>query len=364
MAQPISAHLPVFVAEMEDVRPFAKLLRGIGLKHNAILDATENLVTVTVEDARTLCAAAYIPSHIFSSWTFRRTDSPATFEFSLDSLLQCLNIFGNAGSSGRENISNLRSKRRWAGEAENPTGEGSGSGGGADEGRRWAKEKKGMTGMRMEWMGPGYELNLLLRDESKGPTTTCALRTLDPEEILNPIFDQNERALYVIMRSDWLRDALLDLPPSSSRITLSAIPPHDRGRGRSHGGGGDNDSPEPEVNADVTTSTIRTGRRIDEMGQFSIQAEGDFGSVELDYPNDKEVMQRFICVDEGISFSYHSAHFAHLSRALQNSIKVCLEIQSDGFLSAQIMMAEGEELGEHGGLLHYKMQALEDEILN
>ncbi|AAW41976.2 expressed protein [Cryptococcus deneoformans JEC21] len=362
MTQPNNAHLPVFVAEMEDVRPFAKLLRGIGLKHNAILDATDNLVTVTVEDARTLCAAAYIPSHIFSSWTFRRTDFPATFEFSLDSLLQCLNIFGNAGSSGKENISNLRSKRRWAGEAENPTGEGSGSGGGADEDRRWAKERKGMTGMRMEWMGPGYELNLLLRDESKGPTTTCALRTLDPEEILNPIFDQNERALYVIMRSDWLRDALLDLPPSSSRITLSAIPP--RAHGRGHDGDGGNDSPEREMNADVTTSTIRTGRRIDEMGQFSIQAEGDFGSVELDYPNDKEVMQRFICVDEGISFSYHSAHFAHLSRALQNSIKVCLEIQSDGFLSAQIMMAEGEELGEHGGLLHYKMQALEDEILS
>lgn len=56
--------------------------------------------------------------------------------------------------------------------------------------------------------------------------------------------------------------------------------------------------------------------------------------------------------------SYHSAHFAHLSRALQNSIKVCLEIQSDGFLSAQIMMAEGEELGEHGGLLHYKVRPL------
>lgn len=166
------------------------------------------------------------------------------------------------------------------------------------------------------------------------------------------------------MRSDWFRDALLDLPPSSSRITLSAIPPRDRGRGRGHGSGSGNDSPEPERNADVTAnSTIRTGRRIGEMGQFSIQAEGDFGSVELDYPNDKEVMQRFICVDEGISFSYHSAHFAHLSRALQNSIKVCLEIQSDGFLSAQIMMAEGEKLGEHGGLLHYKMQALEDEVL-
>lgn len=52
----------------------------------------------------------------------------------------------------------------------------------------------------------------------------------------------------------------------------------------------------------MANSMIRTGIRIGEMGQFSIQAEGDFGSVELDYPNDKEVMQRFICVDEGISF--------------------------------------------------------------
>lgn len=304
-------------------------------------------------------AAAYIPSHIFSSWTFRRTDFPATFEFSLDSLLQCLNIFGNAGSSGKENISNLRSKRRWAGEAENPTGEGSGSGGGADEDRRWAKERKGMTGMRMEWMGPGYELNLLLsvrflpsfrtvctllligvvsvlvcvpclyfgdigetnpkvprRHALYVPSTRKKFSTqyltkmsgmfISPLPLLNFISKliampgQPNSALYVIMRSDWLRDALLDLPPSSSRITLSAIPP--RAHGRGHDGDGGNDSPEREMNADVTTSTIRTGRRIDEIGQFSIQAEGDFGSVELDYPNDKEVMQRFICVDEGISF--------------------------------------------------------------
>lgn len=207
---------------MEDVRPFAKLLRGIGLKHvrllnvhlmpgsdrsqNAILDATEDLVTVTVEDARTLCgtplsscticdmktltaigctkspAVAYIPSHIFSSWTFRRTDFPATFEFSLDSLLQCLNIFGNAGSSGRENISNLRSKRRWAGEAENVAGEG----GGADEERRWAKERKGMTGMRMEWMGPGYELNLLLY-----------VRYL-PSFLFNPLYIPADRVVFVL----------------------------------------------------------------------------------------------------------------------------------------------------------------------
>lgn len=127
-------------------------------------------------------AVAYIPSHIFSSWTFRRTDCPATFEFSLDSLLQCLNIFGNAGSSGRENISNLRSKRRWAGEAENAAGEG----GGGDEERRWAKERKGMTGMRMEWMGPGYELNLLL-----------CVRHL-PSFLFNPLYILADRVAFVL----------------------------------------------------------------------------------------------------------------------------------------------------------------------
>lgn len=30
--------------------------------------------------------------------------------------------------------------------------------------------------------------------------------------------------LYLIMKSEWFRDALADLPPSSSKITLTATP--------------------------------------------------------------------------------------------------------------------------------------------
>ena len=93
----------------------------------------------------------------------------------------------------------------------------------------------------------------------------------------------------------------------------------------------------------------------------------------LDYPDDKEVMDRFDCEDE-VSFryvphhsrcsnnrlkqcSYHSSHFALLSRALSQSIKICLQIESSGFLCVQIMMpvSENVPLGGHSGILEFKV---------
>ncbi|WVQ76573.1 hypothetical protein IAR50_006245 [Cryptococcus sp. DSM 104548] len=335
---------PVFVAETEDVREFARLLRGVGLKHNAIMEVQENMMIVTVEDSRTLCALSYIPTTIFSSWTFHQpTDDPPMFEFSLDSMLQCLNIFGNAGSSGKD--FNIKAKKRWAGEGDglNISGEG------GDDDRRYTRDKRGMTGMRMEWMGPGYELTLLLQDEHKGPTTTCSLRTLEPEEILNPSFHVEDLNLNMIMQSESFRNALLDLPPSSNRITITAKPPYD-GEGS-----------EGEADADESGGNARRRRKVrHEQGQFTIKAEGDLGTVELEHPNDRDIMQSFACVEGGMKYSYHSVHFSHLAKALQGSIKICLQIDDEGVLNAQIMVAEGDEIGGHRGLLEYKMQALEE----
>ena len=80
------------------------------------------------------------------------------------------------------------------------------------------------------------------------------------------------------------------------------------------------------------------------------------GLYQLDYPNDKEVMDRFDCEDT-VSFSYHSAHFALLSRALNQSIKICLQVESTGFLCIQIMMpvGEGVPMGQHSGILEFKV---------
>ncbi|KAK6903248.1 hypothetical protein L486_06710 [Kwoniella mangroviensis CBS 10435] len=335
--------LPVLVAETNDVRPFARLLRGIGLRHNAVMEISEAGFAVTVEEVRTLCAIAWIPTSLFTSFTYNQPSIPATFEFNLDSLLQCLNIFGNAGpTSSNTATSAVKSKRRWAGEGEV----------GVDEDNeeyqvsgRKGKERK--TGMRMEWTGQGHDLNVLLSDDSRGPTTTCELRTMEPEELMNAQFDPDDMALYVIMKSEWLRDALFDLPPSCTRITLLAHPPKE---------------PIPPREPNATVSSIGRRERRAEVGQFTILAEGDFGMTELDYPNDKEVMDKFDCAEK-VKFSYNSSHFALLHRALHQSLKVCLQIEKSGFLCVQIMMplSENVEIGGHSGILEFKMHALEED---
>jgi cell cycle checkpoint protein len=55
--------------------------------------------------------------------------------------------------------------------------------------------------------------------------------------------------------------------------------------------------------------------------------------------------------------SYHSSHFALLSRALHQSIKIALMVESSGFLCVQIMMPVGDKvgLGEHQGILEFKV---------
>ncbi|WWD16204.1 hypothetical protein CI109_100630 [Kwoniella shandongensis] len=345
-----NSDLPVLIAETNDVRPFARLLRGIGLKHNAVMEISEAGFAVTVEEVRTLCAIAWIPTNLFTSFTYNPPSTPATFELSLDALLQCLNIFGNAGSSAMSSGAGGggRGKRRWAGEGE------VGPGGGGDDVEDVGERRRGgggggekRTGMRMEWKGLGYDLSILLSDDARGPTTTCNLKTLEPEELMNAQFDPDQTALYLIMKSEWFRDALLDLPPSSTRITLLATPPKES---------------VPPHQPDATISSNGRHRHRAEVGQFSIQSEGDFGMTELDYPNDKEVMDKFDC-EKRVSFSYHSSHFALLHRALHQSVKICLQIEHSGFLCVQIMMplGEGVPVGGHSGILEFKMHALEEE---
>ncbi|OCF40635.1 hypothetical protein I317_05567 [Kwoniella heveanensis CBS 569] len=341
-------NLPVLVAETHDVRPFARLLRGIGLKHNAVMEISEAGFAVTVEEVRTLCAIAWIPSNLFQKFEFNPPEIPATFELSLDALLQCLNIFGNAGSvpgsgagpsSAGGGSGGGRGKRRWAGEGEgSDIDDEAGHGGPGDISRR--KEGK-RTGMIMTWPGVGRDLSVILSDDSRGPTTNCELRLLDPEELMNAQFDQDNVALYLIMKSEWFRDALLDLPISSTRITLISTPPKA--------------APPPEQPGATISSNGRYRHRA-EVGQFKIEAEGDFGKTELDYPNDKEVMDKFEC-EERVQFSYHSSHFALLSRALHQSVKICLQIEKTGFLCVQIMMPleKNVEVGGHSGILEFKV---------
>ncbi|ORY30003.1 Rad1/Rec1/Rad17 [Naematelia encephala] len=336
----------VLLAETNDVRPFARLLKGIGLKHNAVMTVSDAGFEVTVEEVKTLFAIAWIPTNLFQTFEYTPLPSgePACFEISLDALLQCLNIFGNASTSatvGPVLPAATRNRRRWAGEGEGGEGD-------LDDAAEWRpRGKERRTGMRMSWMGPGSPLSMLLQDDARGPMTNCELTVLEPEDLVNQPFNSDDCVLYLIMKSEWFRDALLDLPPSSTRITLVATP---------------RDQPVPPEQPNATGSSNARHKQRADVGNFSIQAEGDFGKTELDYPNDKDVMDRFDC-QEQVSFSYHSAHIAMLSRALNASIKICLQIESSGYLCVQIMMPVSENLptGNHSGILEFKMNPLDEE---
>lgn len=68
------------------------------------------------------------------------------------------------------------------------------------------------------------------------------------------------------MKSEWFRDALADLPPSSSKITLAATP---------------RNQPLPEDQPAATASSNARRDHRAEVGNFSIKAEGDFGTTEV-----------------------------------------------------------------------------------
>lgn len=112
---------------------------------------------VTVDEVKSLCATAWIPTNIFTTFSYPDDADAECFEISLDALLQCLNIFGNAGAGAAPGGGAGRGRKRWAGDAE----DGADKDAAADEDWRVRGRDK-RTGMRLTWGGPGFPLSILL----------------------------------------------------------------------------------------------------------------------------------------------------------------------------------------------------------
>ncbi|GHJ85253.1 hypothetical protein NliqN6_1655 [Naganishia liquefaciens] len=283
----------------------------------------------------------------------------AEFEVNLKHWIECLNIHGNGGvGSGITNSSNFgaegdsgntgsRGKKRWIMDDDDPgASRGFGAGGGARE-----KDMRN-TSLIMTWQGEGEPLTMLLKDDDgRSPTTRCMLNLLDPEEVLDEVFEQERMVSHVIMKSTWLQEALADLDPSCSKITITIAPPADNGDDAADG---------------ADPYRIPRRRKLsarEKAGIFRLEAVGNFGKTELDYPNDKDVMDVFLC-SEFQRFSYAYNTFILCQKALQTSIKVSLRTDDDGFLSLQLMMpkpAFKELEGKDFGIIEFKMKALQDD---
>ncbi|KAF8638844.1 hypothetical protein AX17_001902 [Amanita inopinata Kibby_2008] len=354
---------PILAASVYDVRYFTALLKGVNFANRATVTITKIGLTVTVEEARTLLGTTFIFANLFDEYTYRQaafdesTDElqnagseNVAFEIPLTTLIECLGIFGSAGMSS----SSGGSHRKWkAVDEESELGD-------RDEDNNIPKEQKRVgswprrgiesyfgsgpekkTSMRLLYAGAGSPLTLLLAEDATGPTTTCEITTFEPEPILDLEFDNSKLLLKIILKSSWLRDALTEIDPSCERITLISNPSDE-------------------------TAPLRVEpkkRIITEKSILRIQAEGAFGSIQMDYPNDKDVLETFECMGS-LEFSYRFNYIARTLRALQSSTKTSLRIDEDGLLSLQFLMPSSRMREDDSpGFIEFKCLALDEELL-
>jgi len=150
----------------------------------------------------------------------------------------------------------------------------------------------------------------------------------------------------IFKSSSWLRDALSELDPSCERITFISNPA-----------------------ADVAKSAGQPRGVIGGMAGaskplFRIKASGDFGSTEMDYPNDKEVLEIFECL-QPVSVSYRFAYIAHSVRALQTSTKTSLRIEAEGLLSLQFLVPvpKARGGGTSDSFIEFRCVALDEQTV-
>jgi len=163
----------------------------------------------------------------------------------------------------------------------------------------------------------------------------CEITTFDSEPHLELPFNDSKMVLKIILKSSWLRDALSELDPSCDKLTFIGNPP---------------------------PQSARAPRSALSKPMLRIQAAGTFGSTEMDYPNDRDVLETFECT-QTISFSYRFGHISRTLRALQSSTKTSLRINEDGLLSLQFLMPSPNPRGaSSNAFIEFRCLALDEDL--
>ncbi|ORY08167.1 cell cycle checkpoint protein RAD1 [Basidiobolus meristosporus CBS 931.73] len=283
---PVQSSYPagVFRSRLQNVRSLVVLLRAIQFKERAVCTITPNGLKFSVEESRCVQAHAYLQSSLFQEYQF---DAPISsinsqenivFGVQLNTLIECLNIFGTA------NLNQLGNTVTTNGTAST------------------MPVFKSQTALVMSY--EGYGANLVLTLEDNGVITVCKLSTFEPENLLSFNFQEYSITQKIIMKSEWLRDALSELDISSEKITFLI-------------------SPQPPY--------------------FRMSTIGISGSTEMDYPRDTDVLESFYCT-ETMSNSYKLSQVQHALKALVYSSKTSIRTNEKGFLAMQFMIPAETEI--------------------
>ena len=70
---------------------------------------------------------------------------------------------------------------------------------------------------------------------------------------------------------------------------------------------------------------------------FRLSAKGSLGSAEMEYPNDRSVMETFVCT-RSVQHAYNFAMVRHAMKSMQTASKVSVRTDDQGILSCQFMV--------------------------
>jgi len=341
----------VWTASVRDISHLTTLLRGVGFSKKALVQVNDTGLVVQTEASRALLAMAFIHKDIFDEYVYDPGD-PAhnlsdpdadptylqtEFEIPMSTLLECLNVFGSAGgipTAGKKKKKHHYRDWRKANQSDSDSDGGGRSGRSMNASGRidqYMGAEKGV-GMRMSYAGVGHPLTLLMAEDANGPTATCEVTTYEVDDMLDLPFDLDSTILKIILKSSWVYDALSELHSSSiEKLTIIGNPPPPPGRA-------------PGTNAPP---------------RLRLRGTGTFGTTEMDYPSDKEVLESCEC-DSQISFTYKFSLIEEAVRAVQNSAKTSLRISEEGLLSLQLQVPIFRPRGKSEAFIEFRCLPLDE----
>lgn len=217
-------------------------------------------------------------------------DDTTVFQISLVALLETLQIFGFTENKDRS--------------AARDSGYGGVTGSLARGGPGTAFENRvlGMKSVcRLSYEAIGEPLCIVL--EEAGVTTTCEMVTYEPEDQDEIPLQRDALALKIIMRSNWLFDAIKELASTSpSRLTIAASP---------------------------------------SAPYLVLSSNGPLGSAAVEFSNDQQLLETFHVPKRTVN-TYKYSLVKAASRAMEIASKVSIRGDEQGVLSLQFMIEVAE----------------------
>lgn len=283
---------PIFNAVSSSTRQLYLLLRCISFAPKAEVQIRKEGLRFAVEESRVMQGLVFLRKDLFTSYMYNappthgteeetqeeEEDTSPTFQISLSSLLETLQIFGVN-----------ETKDRWA-SRDTPYG--------GDASRAFENRVLGMTGVcRISYTAEGDPLCIVL--EESGVTTTCELVTYEPEDRDDIPLQREALAQKIIMRASWLHDAITELASTSpTRLTIVAAP----------------------------TAPF-----------FTLSSTGPLGSATVEFTNDPQLLETFH-VPKRTANTYKFSLVKGASRAMAVASKVSIRSDEQGVLSLQFMI--------------------------